>query len=116
MVVDKIVYYISKVDNEPNFRLYASEHLKSHVIGQYLHKNDHMAVVKTFNTIKEKYVLLNLYKEHYVAIDKCVTFQIRNLQTQKAPMQETGIPLYPFASKGIDKTVHIRQISLVIYT
>ena len=104
LVVDNIVYYISKVDDEPTLRLYVPEHLKTHVIDQYHHKNGHMAVVKTFNTIKEKYFWPNLYKELYAAIDKCVTCKIRNLQTQKAPIQETGIPPFPFASIGIDMT------------
>ena len=33
-----------------------------------------------------------------------MTCKIRNLQNQKAPIQETGIPPFPFASIGIDMT------------
>ena len=102
IVADGIVYYISQVDDNPILRLYVPSHLQEKVMEQYHHLNGHMSIVKTFDAIKQKYYWPNLYKTLYKKIDECVTCKVRNMQAQKAPLQETNTPPYPFASISLD--------------
>ena len=102
IVIDDILYYISNVDDDPSLRLYIPENLKRSVITQYHDQNGHMGIDKTFETIKQKYYWPNLYKEVYGYMEKCITYQARNMRKIKAPVQETGIPPYPFAKIGLD--------------
>ena len=61
-----------------------------------------MAIDKTFEAIKQKYYWANLYKELYDYVSKCITCQARSMRKIKPPVQETGIPPYPFARIGLD--------------
>ena len=102
IVIDEILYYLSNVDDDPSLRLYIQENLMSSVITQYHEHNGHMGIDKTFQTIKQKYYWPNLYKEVYGYVEKCITCQAHNMRIIKAPVQETGIPTYPFAKIGLD--------------
>ena len=102
IVIDGVLYYISNVDDDPALRLYIPENLKGNVVTQYHDHNGHMGIDKTFETIKQKYYWPNMYKELYAYVEKCITCQARNMRKIKAPVQETGIPPYPFAKIGLD--------------
>ena len=41
-------------------------------------------------------------KESYEYVNNCVTCQTRSLKKIQPPLQETDIPLYPFAKIGLD--------------
>ena len=116
MVKDNLLYYISQVEDEPTLRLYVPKHLREKVIKAYHDENGHMAVNKTFLTIKSKYYWPNLWKELDQAIEKCVTCKRRNLQQRRAPVQEIGLPPYPMASLQVDLAgPHTKTLSGNVY-
>lgn len=102
IMVDDVLYYISNVDDDPSLRLYIPEQLKNSVVMQYHDHNGHMGIDKTFEAIKQKYYWPNAYKELYDYVSKCITCQARIMRKIKPPVQETGIPPYPFAKVGLD--------------
>ena len=111
-----IIYYISQVDDDPNLRLYIPSHLQDKVMEQYHDLNGHMSITKTFEAIKQKYYWPNLYKILYKKIEECVTCKIRNMNVQKAPLQETNTPPYPFASISLDLSgPYKKTLSVNIY-
>ena len=65
LILDDILYYLSKSDSDPIIRLYNLSHLKQLVIEQYHDKNGHMGIAKTYNSIKGKYYWPYMYKELY---------------------------------------------------
>lgn len=102
IIVDDVLYYISNVDDDPSLRLYIPEQLKKSVVMQYHDHNGHMGIDKTFEAIKQKYYWPNAYKELYDYVSGCITCQARIMRKIKPPVQETGIPPYPFAKVGLD--------------
>ena len=83
IILDNILYYLSKCDSDPVIRLYIPSHLKKLVIEQYHDQNGHMGIEKTYNAIKGKYYWPKVYKESYQYINLCVTCQQRNLRKSK---------------------------------
>ena len=106
---DDILYYISQVDDNPNLRLVVPQHLKQTVLQQYHDDNGHMGVQKVYQTIKEKYYWINLYKDIYSLVEHCVTCKKRNLTQQKATSLETGMAPFPFACLSLDLSGPFRQ-------
>ena len=102
MILDKVLYYLSKADTDPVIRLYIPEQLKQSVILEYHDYNGHMGIDKTFDAIRGKYYWPCMYKELYKYVNSCVTCQSRNLKKVKPPLQETDAPPYPFAKIGLD--------------
>ena len=102
MIKNKILFYISQIDDDPKLRVYVPSHLKDQVMKQYHDENGHMGLSKLFLTIKEKYYWPRMYKDLNDAIDACVICKERNLQQQKAPVQETGMAPYPMAVLQLD--------------
>ena len=102
IIVDDVLYYISNIDDDPSLRLYIPGQLRENVVVQYHDQNGHMGIDKTFEAIKQKYYWPNLYKELYDYVSKCITCQARSMRKIKPPVQETGIPPYPFARIGLD--------------
>jgi hypothetical protein len=100
--IDGLVYYMSNADNEPNLRLYVPERIKPLVIKQYHDHLGRMALDKTYDTMRIKYYLPNMYKQLHAYIDQCVVCQTRSCKTLRPPLQETDIPPYPFAKIGLD--------------
>lgn len=43
-----------------------------------------------------------MYKELHNYVTSCATYQTRNVQKIKPPLQETDIPPYAFAEVGMD--------------
>ena len=101
IILDNILYYLSKCDSDPAIRLYIPSHLKKLVIEQYHDQNGHMGIEKTYNAIKGKYYWPKMYKELYQYINSCVTCQKRNLEKLRPPQQETDAPPFPFAKLGL---------------
>ena len=54
IILNNILYYLSKCDSDPVIRLYIPSHLKKLVIEQYHDQNGHMGIEKTYNAIKCK--------------------------------------------------------------
>ncbi|CAC5415478.1 unnamed protein product [Mytilus coruscus] len=55
ILIDEIMYYISKADTEPVLRLYVPLQLRDEVVKQY-HDQDHLGVDKTYDAIKEEII------------------------------------------------------------
>lgn len=102
ILLDNILYYISSPDDQPVLRLYIPQNIRDKVLTQFHDKNGHMGIDKTFDAIASKYYWPNLYKEIADYTSKCITCQQRCLKKQRAPMQETDNPPYPFAKVGLD--------------
>jgi len=103
LIVDEILYYLSSADYEdPKLRLYIPEALELMVTKQYHDFLGHMALDKSYETMRHKYYFQNMYKELYAYIEKCVTCQTRSSKTSKPPLQDTDIPPYPFAKIALD--------------
>lgn len=100
--MNDVLYFISTPDDNPIMRLFIPDHLKEHVILQYHDDNGHVGVDKTYDTIGSKYYWLCMFREVHDSIQKCVTCQARVLKAQKAPLQETDIPPYPFPKVSLD--------------
>jgi len=62
IIIEDILYYISKSDTEPVLRLYIPLQLRQEVISNY-HDKDHLDVDKTYDLIKIKYFWPCLYKQ-----------------------------------------------------
>lgn len=102
VIIDGLVYYMSNADNEPNLRLYVPERIKPLVIKQYHDHLGHMALDKTYDTMRIKYYFPNMYKQLHAYSDQCVVCQTRSCKRARPPLQETDIPPYPFAKIGLD--------------
>ncbi|KAK3083458.1 hypothetical protein FSP39_023123 [Pinctada imbricata] len=72
------------------------------VLRQYHDQLGHMAVDKTYDSIRLKYFFPNMYKKIHAYVEKCVTCQTRSSKKSKPPIKETEIPPYPFAKIGLD--------------
>ena len=102
IILDNILYYLSKSGLDPIIRMYIPSHLKQLVIEHYHEKNGHMGIAKTYDSIKGKYYWPNVYKELYQHMNPCVICQRKNLRKVKSPLQETDAPPFPLAKFGID--------------
>ena len=102
MVIDDVLYFISKPDLDPEIRLFVPKHLRSEIIEQYHDKNGHQGIDKSFDSVRKKYYWANLYKELYTYVTSCVTCQTRNVRKQQPPVQESDMSPYPFAKIAID--------------
>ena len=80
VVLDNTLYYISNVNDNPTLSTYIPYHIKMAVIKQYHSDNGHMGIDKTSDTLRLKYYWLNMYKELYEYVNKCVTCQTRSLK------------------------------------
>ena len=89
IILDIILYYLSKPNTDPIIRLYLPRHIIKPVILEYHDNNGHMGIDKTHDAIKHKYYWPNMYKELYDYINNRVTCQTRNLTKVKPPQQET---------------------------
>jgi transposase InsO family protein len=98
-----IVYYLSQADSEdPRLRVYIPERLEALAIDQYHNRMGHMALDKTYDSLRLKYYFPNMYKKIHKHVEQCVTCQVRSDKKSKPPLQETDIPPYPFAKIGLD--------------
>ena len=101
IILDQVLYYISKVDEDPIIRLYVPSHLTEKVMAE-THKVIHMGFDKTFDAIRKHYFWPNLYKQVYEYVSKCVACQSRNMQKIKSPLKEVDTPPFPFAKIALD--------------
>ena len=101
IILDQVLYYISKVDEDPVIRLYVPSHLTEKVMAE-THNIIHMGFDKTFDAIRKHYFWPNLYKQVYDYVSKCVACQSRNMQKIKSPIKEVDTPPFPFAKIAID--------------
>ena len=102
LIVDDLVYYLSKVNDDPCLRLFIPKLLRVFVVKQYHDQNGHMGVQKTFDSIRQKYYWPILFKEINTYVSECIVCQTRSLQKIKQPLQETDIPPYPMAKLSLD--------------
>ena len=102
VVLDDILYYISNVNDNPTLRTYIPYHIKRALIKQFHDDNGHLGIDKVFDSLRLKYYWPNMYKNLYDYVNNCVTCKTRSLKKIKPPLQETDIPLYPFAKIGLD--------------
>lgn len=101
--IDGLVYYLSDGDAEcPRLRLYVPRELESLVVQQYHDALGHMGVDKTYDVIRQKYYMPNLYKRLHSCIDGCVVCQTRSNKKNQPPLQETDILPFPMAKIGLD--------------
>lgn len=61
-----------------------------------------MAVDKTYDAIRQKYYIPNLYKKLIRYIEQCIICQTRSSRKSHPSVQETEIPPYPFAKIALD--------------
>ena len=98
-----LLYYLSYPDSEdPRLRLYIPEGIEQAVLKQYHDELGHMALDKTYDSLRSKYFFPNMYKKINAYIEKCVTCQTRSSKKSKPPLQEMDVPPYPFAKIGLD--------------
>lgn len=102
IIIEDILYFISKPDTKANLRLYVPEHLRQLVIKQYHDNNGHPGVDRTYGAIALKYYWPKLYNQMQTYVSACVTCQ-KNASTKiKIPSQETDTPPFPFAKLQLD--------------
>lgn len=103
LVIDNTLYYLSNADSDdPNLRLYIPKTMEGMVISQHHEFLGHMAVDKTYDTMRKKYYFPMMYKQIHQHVDQCVTCQTRSHSNPKPPLQDTEIPPYPFAKIALD--------------
>lgn len=101
--IEGLMYYLSDGDSEsPRLRLYVPRELESLVVQQYHDGLGHMGVDKTYDAIRSKYYMPNLYKRLHTYVEGCVVCQTRSGKKTQPPLQETDIPPFPFAKVGLD--------------
>ena len=100
---DGLLYYLSQPDSEdPRLRLYIPQEMENIVIKQYHDQLGHMALDKTYDSMRLKYFFPNMYRKLNSYIEKCVTCQTASAKKPRPPLQETDIPPYPFAKMALD--------------
>jgi transposase InsO family protein len=100
---DGLTYFLSQADSEePRLRLYIPQRLETVTVNQYHDQLGHMALDKTYDSLRSKYYFPNMYKKIGTHIDQCITCQVRSDKKSKPPLQETDIPPFPFAKMGLD--------------
>ena len=100
---DGLLYYLSQPDSEdPRLRLYIPQEMENIVIKQYHDQLGHMALDKTYDSMRLKYFFPNMYRKLNSYIEKCVTCQTASSKKPRPPLQETDIPPYPFAKMALD--------------
>ena len=92
---EEILYYISNGDETPVLRLVVPIQLRPLVIKQYHDENGHMGVIKTYDTIRNKYFWSQLFKELHTYIGNCAICQTRSSAKTTPPQQitDTSFPL-----------------------
>ena len=65
ILLDYVLYYLSKAGSDPAIWLYISENLQKEIIEEYHDSNDHMGIDKTHDAIKTKYYWPNMHKNLY---------------------------------------------------
>lgn len=101
--IEGLLYYLAYGDSEsPRLRLYVPQELEEFTLKQYHGNLGHMAVDKTYDAIRQKYYIPNLYKKLIRYIEQCIICQTRSSRKSHPPVQETEIPPYPFANIALD--------------
>ena len=94
---------MSQPDSEdPRLRFYIPQEIENTLIKQYHDQLGHMALDKTYDSMRLKYFFLNMYRKLNSYIEKCVTCQTASAKKPRPPLQETDIPPYPFAKMALD--------------
>ena len=102
ILLNTVLYYLSKADSDPVIWLYIPKHQRKEAIEQHHDNNGHMGIDMTHDAIKIKYYWSNMYKNLYQYITSCITCQTRNQRKVKPPQQGTDTPPYPFIKLGVD--------------
>lgn len=82
--------------------IYHVSYLELLVVQQYPDELGHMGVDKTYDVIRQKYYMPNLYKRLCSYIEGCVICQTRSNKRTQPPLQETDIQPFPMAKVGLD--------------
>lgn len=101
LIIDDVVYYLSDPDGNPSLRLFVPTRLRLGVLKRH-HDLGHYGVDRTYATIRQSYYWPNLYKELMEYTEKCIRCKERNLKRQRAELQDTGIPPFPWAKIAVD--------------
>ena len=102
LLIDRVLYFLSHVDDEPRTRLVVPKHLVGRVIEQYHDNNGHMGIDKTYDTIQQKYFWADMYRKLYEYVGRCTVCQARVMRQKQAPVQEMDSPTFPFAKVSLD--------------
>ena len=102
MVKDNVLYYVSDPDNDPIMRMFVPNQLRPQILQQYHDNNGHMGGDKSYDTARLKNFWPNMFKTFHQHTSACIVCQQRNFKKIKPPVQETGIPPYPFAKVSLD--------------
>eukprot|EP00745_Piridium_sociabile_P008697 TRINITY_DN158_c0_g1_i1.p1 TRINITY_DN158_c0_g1~~TRINITY_DN158_c0_g1_i1.p1 ORF type:complete len:1374 (-),score=188.80 TRINITY_DN158_c0_g1_i1:1054-5175(-) len=102
LMIEGVLYFLSRADDEPRTRLVIPEHLIKPVIEQYHDGNGHMGIDKTYDTLQQKYFWADMYRGLYEYVGKCTVCQARVMRQKQAPVQEMDAPPYPFAKVSLD--------------
>ena len=99
---DGLLHYLSQPDSEDlRLRLYIQE-MENIVIKQYHDQLGHMALEKTYDSMRLKYFFPNMYRKLNSYIEKCVTCQTASAKKPRPSLQETDIPPYPISKMALD--------------
>ena len=100
---DGLLNYLSQPDSEdPRLRLYIPQEMENIVIKQFNDQLGHMALDKTYDSMRLKYFFPNMYRKLNSYIEKCVTCQTASSKKPRPPLHETDIPPYPFAKMALN--------------
>ena len=84
---DGLLYYLSQPDSEdPRLRLYIPQEMENIVIKQYHDQLGHMALDKTYDSMRLKYFFPNMYRKLNSYIEKCVTCQTASSKKPRPPL------------------------------
>jgi len=101
IVVDKLLYFLSDRDDNPQLRLCIPQAMTDDVIRHY-HDQAHLGVDKIYDSLKIKYFWPNMYKEIYKYTTTCVVCLERSKSNIKLPVQETRVAHSSGLSWSID--------------
>ena len=102
VIFENRLFFLSKKDGEVQTRLFIPERLREALVSQSHEKLGHMGIDKTHDLIAKDYYWPNLYKDVMNFVQRCPTCQVHNKRQEKAPLQETDIPNFPFAKVSMD--------------
>ena len=102
VLLEQKVYFINETPEDVTFRLYVPQHLIQRMIEAYHTELGHYGVEKVYKNLKIAYYWKNMYKDVHTFISECHTCKLRSITENRAPLQATDIPPFPFAKLSID--------------
>ena len=101
-LIDNILYYITPHSIQIDLRLVIPQNLRKLILHHLHDKNSHLGVNKTFDIIRKRYYMKQIFQDVADHVARCVTCNTRQLNTNKTPMQHTDITSFCFEKISID--------------